>query len=58
MFLWLKRSLFLLAAGAVGWIEGYYIGRFGFEWLALALVITAALLIGWFRTYRNGENHS
>ena len=51
MPLWLKRSLFLLVAGVTGWLEGFYLARFGFGTVAVALAITVILAIGWMRTY-------
>jgi hypothetical protein len=48
---WFKRSLFLLVALTVGWIEGFYLGPFGFNWVVLALALTIVLAVGWMRTY-------
>jgi hypothetical protein len=53
MPLWLKRSLFLLIAGVVGWVEGFYLGPFGFGWVAVALLTAIILAIVWMRTYWN-----
>jgi hypothetical protein len=43
--------LFLLVLGIAAWLEGYYLGPFGFTWVALTLVITEILAIGWMRRY-------
>ena len=48
---WFKRSVFLLVALTVGWIEGFYLGPFGFNWVVLALALTVVLAVGWMRTY-------
>jgi hypothetical protein len=49
----LKRFLFLVVVGIAAWIEGYYLGPFGFTWVAEALLVTIILAIGRMRTYRN-----
>jgi hypothetical protein len=40
--------------GVAAWVEGYYLGPFGFSWVVSALVITVVLTIGWMRTYWSG----